>query len=43
LLSSFAPDNTVRFNSVQNNGFLNPAARRGDGIRVFGGSDRITV
>jgi len=40
---SFAPDNTVRFNSVQNNGFLNPAARRGDGIRVFGGSDRTTV
>ena len=40
---SFTPDNTVRFNSVQNNGFLNPFARRGDGIRVFGGSERTTV
>ncbi len=40
---SFAPDNTVMFNTVQNNGFLNPFRRRGDGIRVFGGSDRTTV
>jgi hypothetical protein len=40
---SFAPDNTVQFNAVQNNGFLNPFRRRGDGIRVFGGSDRTTV
>jgi len=40
---SFAPDNTIRFNSVQNNGFLNPFRRNGDGIRVFGGSDRTTV
>jgi parallel beta-helix repeat protein len=42
-LFSFAPDNTVRSNSVQNNGFLNPFRRRGDGIRVFGGADRTTV
>jgi parallel beta-helix repeat protein len=42
-LFSFAPDNTVKFNSVQNNGFLNPFRRNGDGIRVFGGSDRSTV
>ncbi|HJV09405.1 MAG TPA: right-handed parallel beta-helix repeat-containing protein [Acidimicrobiales bacterium] len=40
---SFAPDNTVRFNSVHNNGFLNTFRRRGDGIRVFGGADRTTV
>ncbi len=40
---SFAPDNTVQFNSVQQNGFLNPFRRRGDGIRVFGGSERTTV
>ena len=42
-LFSFAPDNTVRFNSVQNNGFLNPFRRNGDGIRVFGGANRTTV
>jgi parallel beta-helix repeat protein len=42
-LFSFAPDNVVRHNVSTNNGFLNPAARRGDGIRVFGGSDRSTV
>lgn len=42
-LFSFAPDNTVKFNTVQNNGFLNPFRRRGDGIRVFGASDRTTV
>ncbi len=40
---SFAPDNTVRFNSVQNNGFHNTFRRRGDGIRVFGGANRTTV
>ncbi|MDQ4070964.1 MAG: right-handed parallel beta-helix repeat-containing protein, partial [Actinomycetota bacterium] len=40
---SFAPDNIVRFNNVQNNGFLNTFRRRGDGIRVFGGANRTTV
>lgn len=40
---SFAPDNTIAYNSVQNNGFLNTFRRRGDGIRVFGGSERTTV
>lgn len=40
---SFAPDNTIRSNTVVGNGFLNPFRRRGDGIRVFGGSDRTTV
>lgn len=40
---SFAPDNTIRSNTSQGNGFLNPFRRRGDGIRVFGGSDRTTV
>ncbi len=42
-LFSFAPDNVVRGNSVQNNGFLNTFRRRGDGIRVFGGANRTTV
>lgn len=40
---SFAPDNTVQFKFVHQNGFLNPFRRRGDGIRVFGGSERTTV
>jgi hypothetical protein len=40
---SFAPDNTIKYNTSSNNGFLNPATRRGDGIRVFGGSDRTFV
>ena len=40
---SFAPGNTVQYNQVANNGFLNPARRRGDGIRVFGGSDHTLV
>jgi parallel beta-helix repeat protein len=40
---SFAPDNTITGNTVQSNGFLNPFRRRGDGIRVFGASDRTTV
>ena len=30
-------------NAVSGNGFLNPFRCRGDGIRVFGGSDRTTV
>ena len=42
-LFSFAPDNTVNYNSVQNNGFLNPFRRNGDGIRVVGGAVRSTV
>ncbi len=37
-LFAFTPNNTIRFNQVHGNGFLNPATRRGDGIRVFGGS-----
>ena len=40
---SFAPDNTAMYNTIQNNGFLNPFRRRGDGIRVFGGADRTTL
>jgi hypothetical protein len=40
---SFAPDNTAMYNTIQNNGFLNPFRRRGDGIRVFGGADRSTI
>jgi parallel beta-helix repeat protein len=40
---SFTPDNTITNNAVFGNGFLNPFRRRGDGIRVFGGSDRTTV
>ena len=42
-LFSFAPDNTVEFNRITNNGFLNTFRRRGDGIRVFGGSERSLV
>ena len=40
---SFAPDNTAMYNTIQNNGFLNPFRRRGDGIRVFGGANRTTL
>ena len=42
-LFAFSPNNTIRNNAVHNNGFLNPAARRGDGIRVFGGSHNTVV
>jgi parallel beta-helix repeat protein len=42
-LLSFTPDNTITNNTVYNNGFLNTFRRRGDGIRVFGGSDRTVV
>ena len=42
-LFAFSPNNTIKFNSVYRNGFLNPAARRGDGIRVFGGSENTLV
>jgi parallel beta-helix repeat protein len=42
-LFSFAPDNTVQGNLITNNGFLNLVARKGDGIRVFGGADRSTI
>lgn len=40
---SFTPDNTVQYNTSVNNGFLNTFRRRGDGIRVFGGSERTLV
>ncbi len=40
---SFAPDNTITGNATYLNGYLNPFRRKGDGIRVFGGSDRTTV
>jgi Right handed beta helix region len=42
-LLSFAPDNTITGNFSSGNGFLNTFRRRGDGIRVFGGSNRTTV
>ncbi|HEV3401784.1 MAG TPA: right-handed parallel beta-helix repeat-containing protein [Acidimicrobiales bacterium] len=42
-LFAFTPDNTIKFNQVYNNGYLNPATRRGDGIRVFGGSHNTVV
>lgn len=42
-LFAFTPNNTIRFNAVHNNGFLNPFTRRGDGIRVFGGSHHTVV
>jgi parallel beta-helix repeat protein len=42
-LFSFAPGNTVRDNVVYDNGFLNPFRRRGDGIRVFGGSEQSVI
>ena len=40
---SFTPDNSVVNNVSTNNGFLNTFRRRGDGIRVFGGSERTFV
>ncbi len=42
-LFAFTPNNTVKLNSVHGNGFLNPFTRRGDGIRVFGGSENTLV
>jgi parallel beta-helix repeat protein len=42
-LFAFTPNNTIRFNQVYNNGFLNTFMRRGDGIRVFGGSENTVV
>ncbi|HEX2042829.1 MAG TPA: right-handed parallel beta-helix repeat-containing protein [Acidimicrobiales bacterium] len=42
-LFAFSPNNTIKFNQVYNNGFLNPFTRRGDGIRVFGGSHNTLV
>jgi parallel beta-helix repeat protein len=42
-LFAFSPNNTIRNNAVHNNGFLNPFTRRGDGIRVFGGSHNTVV